>query len=62
MLACKIGSVDIAEILLSNNANVHEVNVLGETPLKLAQKFHHENLVLILIEKYKALIRQSSRK
>jgi len=62
MLSCKLGYIEIAEILLGNKANLHESNILGETSLKLAQKFGHENLVLILIQKYKALTRQSSAK
>ena len=62
MLACKLGLIPIVELLLLNQANLSETNVLGETALKLAQRFGHEDLVLILIQKYKALIRQPSRK
>lgn len=62
MLACKIGSIQIVELLLNNQANLHETNILGDTSLKLAQRFGHEELVLLLIQKYKALIRQPSRK
>jgi len=62
MLACKLGSTQIVELLLNNQANIHETNILGETALKLAQKSGHEELVLLLIQKYKALIRQPSRK
>lgn len=62
MLACTIGSIQIVELLLNNHANLHETNILGDTCLKLAQRFGHEELVLLLIQKYKALIRQPSRK
>ena len=62
MLACKLGLIPIAEILLNNQANLHESNILGDTSLKLAQRFGHEEMVLLLIQKYKALIRQPSRK
>jgi ankyrin repeat protein len=62
MLACKMGLTQIAELLLNNQVNIHETNVLGETALKLAQKSGHEDLVLLLIQKYKALVRQPSRK
>lgn len=62
MLSCKLGLIEIAEILLNNKANIYEINILGETSLKLAQKNGHENLALILIQKYKALARQSARK
>jgi len=57
-----MGLTQIAELLLNNQVNIHETNVLGETALKLAQKSGHEDLVLLLIQKYKALVRQPSRK
>jgi ankyrin repeat protein len=62
MLSCKLGLIQITEILLMNNANLYEANILGDTPLKLAQKFGHEELVLILIQKYKALHKPPIRK
>ena len=62
MISCKLGYKDIAEILLMNKANLYETNILGESSLKLAQKNGHEELALILIQKYKALARQSARK
>jgi ankyrin repeat protein len=61
MLSCKLGNIEIAEILLENKANLYEINILGDTSLKLAQKNGHENLVMILIQKYKALARQSAK-
>jgi ankyrin repeat protein len=61
MLSCKLGYIEIAEILLDNKANLYEINILGDTSLKLAQKHGHENLVIILIQKYKALARQSAK-
>ena len=57
-----MGLIQIAEILLLHNANIHEINILGDTPLKLAQRFGNEDLVLLLIQKYKALIKPQSRK
>ena len=62
MLSCKLGFISITETLLSQNANLYEANILGDTPLKLAQRFGHEELVLILMQKYKALSRPSSIK
>jgi len=62
MLGCKLGLIQIVELLLSNQANIYETNILGDTSLKLAQKFGHEELVLLLIQKYKALVRLPSRK
>jgi len=62
MLSCKLGLIQISEILLTNNANLYEANILGDTPLKLAQRFGHEELVLLLIQKYKALLKPLSKK
>lgn len=62
MLSCKLGLINVCEILLLNNGNIYEANILGDTPLKLAQKFKHEELALLLIEKYKALSRPQSKK
>ena len=62
MLSCKLGLIQITEILLMNNANLYEANILGDTPLKIAQRFGHEELVLVLIQKYKALQKPPTRK
>ncbi len=62
MLSCQLGLIQVAEILLMQNANLHEANILGDTPLKLAQKFGHEELALLLIQKYKALLRPHTNK
>jgi ankyrin repeat protein len=57
-----MGLIEITELLLSHNANLYEANILGDTPLKLAQRFGHEELVLLLIQKYRALNRPQSKK
>ena len=63
MLSCKLGLIPIAENLLSQNANLFEVNILGDSALKIAQRNGHEELALILVQKYNALNRpQSSKK
>lgn len=62
MLSCKLGLIDLCEYLLKNNASINETNILGDTPLKMAQRFNHEELAMILIQKYKALIRPQSKK
>ena len=62
MLSCKLGLTSICEHLLENKANINDSNILGDTPLKLAQRFGHEELVMLLIKKYNALIRPSSKK
>ena len=62
MLCCKLGLIELSEVLLNNNASINETNILGDTSLKLAQWFGHEELAMMLIQKYKALIRPSSKK
>lgn len=57
MLACKQGNIEISELLLQKSeGSINETNILGDTPLKLAQRFGHENLALLLINKYRALL------
>lgn len=60
MLSCKQGMTELAEFLLNNDAKISETNILGDTPLKLAQKFGHEELAIILMQKYKAPMRPPS--
>ena len=62
MLSCKLGMMPIAENLLSQNANLFETNILGDTALKMAQRNGHEELALTLMQKYNALNRPSSSK
>ena len=62
MLSCKLGLNEIAENLLSQNANLFEVNILGDTALKIAQRNGHEELAMMLMQKYNALNRPSSSK
>lgn len=54
MLCCKHGDIEIAKILITHGANVNEKNILGDTPLKIAQMNNHESLALMLINNYKA--------
>ena len=54
MLCCKHGDIEIAKILITHGANVIEKNILGDTPLKIAQMNNHESLALMLINNYKA--------
>ena len=64
MLSCKNGLTELSEFLLVHQANINETNILGDTPLKLAQRFGHEDLALLLLNKYKAQLqnRPSSKK
>jgi ankyrin repeat protein len=62
MLACKLGLINVAEYLLNSGSVVNETNILGDTPLKMAQRYGHEDLVLILIQKYKALSKSINKR
>jgi ankyrin repeat protein len=62
MICCKLGLKDLAEFLLCNKANVNESNILGDTPLKIAQKNGFEDLAFLLVQRYKAPLRPLSKK
>ena len=54
MFCCKNNFQTIAEYLIKKGADVNEKNILGDTPLKLAQTNGNEELALKLIKIYKA--------
>ena len=56
MLCCKKNYQNIAELLIIKGANVNEKNILGDTPVKIAQLNGNEELALKLIKLYKAEI------
>ena len=56
MLCCKKNYQNIAELLIKKGANVNEKNILGDTPVKIAQLNGNEELALKLIKLYKAEI------
>ena len=56
MLCCKKNYQNIAELLIKKGANVNEKNILGDTPVKIAQINGNEELALKLIKLYKAEI------
>lgn len=58
MLSCKKGNIELSELLISNGANINESNIMGETPLKIAQLNNHDELAVILTTKYKASIKR----
>ena len=51
MLACKYGYNDLVDILMAKGANVNEKNILGETPLSLAQMNNHDDLAMKIMQK-----------
>jgi ankyrin repeat protein len=53
MSAAKIGNKKIFEILVNKGANINEKNILGETPLSLAQVNHREDLAMFILQRSK---------
>ena len=43
----------IFEILVNKGANINDKNILGETPLSLAQANHHEDLAMFILQRSK---------
>ena len=43
--------------LLNHGANVNEKNILGDTPLKIAQMNGNSELAMVLMKEYKAKIK-----
>ena len=58
MLSCKKGNIELCEALIASGCNINESNIMGDTPLKLAQINNHDELALLLTTKYKALIKR----
>ena len=54
MVCCKNNYQSIAEYLIKKGADVNEKNILGDTPVKLAQSNGNKELALKLIKLYKA--------
>ena len=52
MLACKYGNIPIVKELLKYKADINEKNILGDTPLKIAQMHNHDNLAMMLLNEF----------
>ena len=53
MLTAKIGNKKLFEILLNKGANINDKNILGDTPLSLAQLQKHEDLAMYILQRSK---------
>ena len=53
MLSAKKGNKKIFELLINKGANINDKNILGETPLSLAQANHHEELAMLILQRSK---------
>ena len=51
MLACKYGYSNLVELLINKGADINEKNILGETPLSLAQINKHDDLAMKILQK-----------
>ena len=50
MLSCKFGYIKLVDILINKKADINEKNILGETPLSLAQLYHHDDLAMKILQ------------
>ena len=50
MLSCKFGFEKLFDILIEKGANINEKNILGDTPLSLAQLYHHDDLAMKILK------------
>lgn len=57
MLSCKYNLIDIVKALIALGADINEKNILGETPLKIAQIHKNEDLAIILLKEFNAHIK-----
>jgi len=60
IIACRKGLIDICRKLLDNGADQNFKNILGDTPLSTANKYHQEEIALLLLNEFKASIRPPS--
>jgi ankyrin repeat protein len=49
-IACQVGHVDAARLLLDNGASVYEADEDGDTPLSIAKNKGHSAIVALLAE------------
>ena len=53
MLTAKIGNKKLFELLLNKGAKINDKNILGETPLSLAQSHQHDDLSMFILQRSK---------
>ena len=49
-MACSVGSIDVARLLINRGANVECRNGLNQTPLVVAAEFNHSEIIKFLLE------------
>ena len=51
MLSCKFGYLEIVKKILDMGGDINKKNILGETPLSIAQMYHHDELAMLILNK-----------
>ena len=57
MICCKNNYIELSKEIIKRGGDVNAKNILGNTPLRLAQMNNNEKLSLILINDYKAMFK-----
>ena len=57
MISCKNNYIELCKEIIKRGGDVNAKNILGNTPLRLAQMNNNEKLSLILINDYKAIFK-----
>ena len=56
MICCQFGFIEMAKEIIKKGGDVNDKNILGDTPVRIAQNNKHESLAFMLINDYKANI------
>ena len=57
MICCKNNYIELCKEIIKRGGDVNTKNILGNTPLRLAQINNHEKLSMMLINDYKAIFK-----
>lgn len=57
MICCKNNFIDFCREIIKRGGDVNAKNILGDTPLRIAQMNNNEKLSLMLINEYKAIFK-----
>lgn len=57
MICCKNNFIELSKEIIKKGGNVNAKNILGDTPLRIAQMNNNEKLSLMLINDYKAVFK-----
>ena len=57
MICCKNNYIDLCKEIIKKGGDINAKNILGDTPLRIAQMNNNEKLSLMLINDYKAIFK-----